>query len=68
MSDTNNSKSPDEQPRKHLCPDCQQPLKQIDWRVGKEQWVCAIALEAQKRGILGMPGKKHKAVIVYGRS
>jgi hypothetical protein len=42
-------------------------LRQIDDRPGKEAWICPVALEAQRRGLLGQPGRKHKAVWVYER-
>jgi hypothetical protein len=47
------------------CRDCGRDLRQIDDRPGKEAWCCPVALEAQRRGILGQPGRKHKEVTVY---
>jgi hypothetical protein len=50
------------QPR---CPVCKTLLKQIASRPGEEEWLCPIALEAQRKGILGEPGRKHKEVLIY---
>jgi hypothetical protein len=52
----------DSEPR---CPDCGTPLRQIDARPGKQAWACPVGIEAQRRGILGQPGRKHTAVTVY---
>jgi hypothetical protein len=52
---------------KPKCPDCGTVLRQIDSRPGKEAWCCPVALEAQRRGFLGKPGRKHKEVRVYVR-
>ena len=49
------------------CPDCGTVLRMIDDRPEKERWACPVAIEAQRRGILGEPGRKHKAVLVYKR-
>ncbi|HXS98638.1 MAG TPA: hypothetical protein VN736_28775 [Candidatus Limnocylindrales bacterium] len=51
----------------YRCPDCGGELRQIDSRPGKEAWCCPNALEAQRRGLLGQPGRKHKQVTVYGK-
>lgn len=48
-----------------LCPDCNRPLHQIDERPGKEAWVCMVAVEAQRRGLLGKPGRKHSAATIW---
>lgn len=47
------------------CPDCKTTLVPIDQRPGKEAWCCPVALEAQRRGLLGKPGRKHKHVWVW---
>lgn len=57
-------KPPSDPPR---CPDCGTPLKQIDPRPGKERWICPVALEAKRRGLLGQPGRKHKECWVWTR-
>jgi len=44
-----------------ICPDCKRPLK----NVGEDSWLCPIALEAQRRGILGQPGRVHSRVLIY---
>jgi hypothetical protein len=49
------------------CRDCGTVLRQIDARPGKEAWCCPVAMEAQRRGLLGQPGRKHKVVWVYER-
>jgi hypothetical protein len=51
----------------YRCPDCNTPLRQIDERPGKEAWVCPVALEGQRRGLLGAPGRKHTEVTVWVR-
>lgn len=51
-----------------ICQDCGRPLRIIDERPGKEAAVCPIALEAQHRGLLGKPGRKHKVVWIYTMS
>lgn len=50
-----------------ICPNCGTALRQIDRRPGKEAWICPVALEAQRRGLLGQPGRKHREVTVYVR-
>jgi ssDNA-binding Zn-finger/Zn-ribbon topoisomerase 1 len=55
------------EPERPRCPDCNTPLRQIDFRPGKEVWVCPVALEAKRRGLLGKPGRKHKEALVYTR-
>jgi hypothetical protein len=51
------------QPR---CPVCNTPLRPVGAKPGEgKEWVCPVALEAQRRGILGQPGKKHKQVLIY---
>lgn len=50
---------------KPKCPDCGTPMDQIDFREGKESWACPVALLAQRKGILGEPGRKHKTAMVY---
>ncbi len=47
------------------CPDCGTPMRLIDDRPGKETWVCPVALEGKRRGILGQPGRKHKDCYTY---
>ena len=49
-----------------LCPDCGTVLKQIERRPGREPWVCPVALEAQRRGLIGQDGRRHRQVTVYG--
>ena len=49
------------------CPDCQTPLRQIDFRPGKEAWICPVAEKAKERGLLGKPGRKHKELLIYQR-
>ncbi len=44
------------------CPDCGTPLKEIGTY---GEWICPVALEAQRRGLLGQPGRKHAAVWIY---
>ncbi len=51
-----------------VCPDCGTRFQLIDPRPGREAWACPVALEAQHRGLLGRPGRKHKAVWVWVRS
>jgi hypothetical protein len=47
------------------CPDCNTPLKPLGDSGEKQEWYCPVALEAQKRGLLGKPGRKHKEVWTY---
>lgn len=48
------------------CPDCGTPLKSVCEIPGKPRtFICPVALEAQRRGLLGKPGKKHTAVHVW---
>lgn len=53
----------------YLCPDCGRPLTMVEARPGKPEsdrrWYCPIAVEAQRRGILGQPGRKHKEALIY---
>jgi hypothetical protein len=30
-----------------------------------EEWICPVALEAQRRGFLGQAGRKHKQVWIF---
>lgn len=48
------------------CPDCGRPLTLVPDRAG-DWWYCPIAVEAQRRGLLGKPGRKHKDAWVYLR-
>lgn len=51
------------QPR---CPDCNTLLRPVGAKPGEgEEWVCPVALEAQRKGFLGKPGRKHKEVLIY---
>lgn len=50
-----------------VCPDCKSGLVLIDARPGKEAWACPVALEAQRRGLLGQPGRRHRVVWVWTR-
>ncbi len=47
------------------CPDCGTALRQIDFRPGKETWCCPVAIEGQRRGLVGQPGRKHKEALAY---
>lgn len=49
------------------CPDCGRPMRLIDARPGKEEWICPVALEAKRRGLIGAPGRKHKVLQTYRR-
>ena len=53
------------EPTDPRCPDCNTLLRKVDARPGEEEWVCPVALEAQARGILGAPGRKHHEVWIY---
>lgn len=51
-----------------LCPDCKRPMTQLpagETDLSKLRWICPIAVEAQRRGILGEVGRKHKVAQVY---
>lgn len=50
------------------CPHCGTPLRQIDHRPGREAYACPVALQAQQRGFIGQPGRKHDAVYVFTAS
>lgn len=50
-----------------VCPDCGTPFKLIDPRPGHEAYACPVALEAHARGLLGQPGRKHKAAWIWVR-
>lgn len=47
------------------CPDCGSDLRQLDVRPGHEAWACPVAIEAQRRKLLGKPGRKHNAVWIW---
>ena len=55
------------EPPQPRCPDCNTLLRKVESRPGEEEWVCPIALEAQRKGILGAPGRKHQKVWIYIR-
>jgi uncharacterized Zn finger protein (UPF0148 family) len=47
-----------------VCPDCGTALREIGTH---GEYVCPVALEAKRRGLLGQPGRKHKAATVWTR-
>lgn len=52
--------------RDQRCPDCSTRLEYLCEIPGKlRAFVCPIAMEAQRRGLLGAPGRKHRIVQVW---
>jgi hypothetical protein len=49
------------------CPDCGTPMERIERPGGQVACRCPVAVEAQRRGFLGQPGRKHKSVVIYVR-
>ena len=49
----------------YLHPNSSAKLRQVLSDPSKQTWICPVAVEGQRRGLLGQPGKKHKEVMVY---
>jgi uncharacterized Zn finger protein (UPF0148 family) len=47
-----------------VCPDCGTALREIGTH---GEYICPVALEAKRRGLLGQPGRKHKTAAVWTR-